>query len=771
MHNNYFYFIKLLLIVKRMLKFKKILGFYIFEVILFVSSLVLFLYTYSNILTKDFHYEFSVLFAFVLSITNGLYVILSKRELKLKYLIVITNMILILIFAICRELYEDYSLFDFDGVKWYIILVFPSVIISTLLSNCVDLFVVKNKYKTIIYFSIWSLSFIRAGFEAYYNPHIYFYSWQIGYFPGLAWDAELTISTLLISYRIAQILIAILLYLSCLELIKINGDFSFKLSKINILILIICLFLPIVLFNRDKLKLTQSFENIVKFLPDSINTLHATIYIDKSKTDSLNLWKAEWLTEFYIKEIIEKLELDEAKIIRPKIFIYNNSDLQKSLTGAGNSNFTKPWLGYINITTLGIGSVLKHELTHVLLAKYGSILGIAYNQGITEGAAMMVEDNYPERTLEEHTKNITKIHGDTLLPYIFKLGGFTNAKESLCYTLSGGFCKWLFEKYGSNKFKKLFSNENFEQTYNQTFNSLTNIYRREIGLAENVNDEIAMKYLYGGSSFFKQSKLRKIGILNYVGLKELQKGNFSLAYKNFSNSLQYGVTSNARTGIIKSLYGDKKYIELLDSVKNFKSDSNAYYLFSTLPETIDALWLLGDTTKALLYCDSINKIDLFSWLNLKGLLRKHFINNLDNYGIKYILTNLMNDSNKLILIKNEVKNSRNYTDSLILKLWMLNITKEKLPINVAIEFEKLLPEILKIDNNYASCIIVYLSSNIVETLLLKDYVRKEIKINKYDSIFGKLNRIKDIYSVKTIKYRKVRELEFLRFVNFLTSKM
>jgi hypothetical protein len=102
---------------------------------------------------------------------------------------------------------------------------------------------------------------------------------------------------------------------------------------------------------------------------------------------------------------------------------------------------------------------------------------------------------------------------------------------------------------------------------------------------------------------------------------------------------------------------------------------------------------------------------------------------------------------------------------------MLNITKEKLPINVAIEFEKLLPEILKIDNNYASCIIVYLSSNIVETLLLKDYVRKEIKINKYDSIFGKLNRIKDIYSVKTIKYRKVRELEFLRFVNFLTSKM
>src|SRR5688572_19161542 len=98
-----------------------------------------------------------------------------------------------------------------EGIIWYLLLVLPSAAIGMILGVSIASLVHRRWPRFLAFIGIWSLSLVRGGFEAVDGPHIYLYCWQVGFYPGGSWDAELPIPSLLLVYRVWHLLIALAL--------------------------------------------------------------------------------------------------------------------------------------------------------------------------------------------------------------------------------------------------------------------------------------------------------------------------------------------------------------------------------------------------------------------------------------------------------------------------------------------------------------------------------------------------------------------------------
>lgn len=776
-------------------------------------------------ITTDTHYEYAALCGFVGSLFFGVYNFYSTAGFAKNLYFCFYLSLALLIASILQNLICSSCALEFEGTMWFVVVVFPTLIISCVVSEAIKLITKKILLQLILYLFFWLLSLIRGAAEAYTNPHIYLYAWQVGYFPGLAWDADTPITNLIIFYRLWHITISICLF----EVVSLfykhkalvfqNEENSSYYAGYSVLqnnyktlklwgISIYAALGVIIIFNKTNLDslLPKNSDNyflstdillVRKCLKDSIKTRFADIYLDKSKADSLQLFKLEHLTDFYILEIAKYFHLEKNNLRRPQIFIYENQEEQKKYTGAGAANFTKPWLNQVNITYSSIGSVLKHELVHILIADYGRFFGVALKQGITEGSATAAQDDFAERTYSQHLSNLCRIHSDTVLNHIYGIGGFANARESLCYFLSGAFTQFLIERYGAEKYLQLFQNEDFIKTYNINFEELVtefkNNYTANLDSNYAGSEELITKYLFSGSSFYKQKCVRKTGSLNALGLVELRNENYAKAIKYFNLSMQFGITNTARTGLIRGLWGKANYRELLDSVKIFSKDTNSYYMISTLMEQADSYWNLGDTTNAIKLCDSIKSLSLSNNQVFRAVLRKYFIkNNFSSLLIRYT-TKPNSFANKLLLLKNILAECKTKNDTLLIELLRLNLLKDKAPMRVTSEFEKLkkryflqnlfsqsdkmLHDTLTnfdkkkqfMSNQDLRFLLFSMYVNLLDCYLMNDFLRNQLFVESYESIVKDINRIKDLTTPKTSKYRALQGKEFINFVNYLSS--
>lgn len=522
-----------------------------------------------------------------------------------------------------------------EGIAWYGTLVPVSAAISAVLAVLVRLLVCRRWVRLCAFLMFWSVSLFRGAWEGLTGPHIFLYAWQVGFFPGGSWDAELPITPLLLAYRAGHLLIAGLLALVIVELARHrNGGEqpggAYRTAGARALVatglLAAMIIIPLVL-HRSDLGLTRTHTWLREELGDSYRTRFATIYYHAPTTDSLDIWQAAHLTDFHIAELAGMLGIPENDIEPVTLYLYGSSGEEKRLVGTSSAAFTKPWLRTLNMSFGGVGSTLRHELVHVMLAPYGNPLGISLSQGLLEGSAMALENDYLWRTLHEYARAMYAFDLAPSPEAIMGVGGFSSRRASVSYVLAGSFSRWLIERYGMKRYLDAFAWGDFDGAYQRSLSELSTEYRAFIDSLPPppASQRAAMRHLFGGGSFFFQKCLRRIGSLNGAGYEALGQERYGKALESFQRSLEHGINYGARAGVLQALAGLGQYRELLDSSRVYAGDTAGYPLLPYVIEQGDAMWALGDIAGARRMYDSMLALDVSRGLSLRAALRRYFL--------------------------------------------------------------------------------------------------------------------------------------------------
>jgi hypothetical protein len=268
---------------------------------------------------------------------------------------------------------------------------------------------------------------------------------------------------------------------------------------------------------------------------------------------------------------------------------------QKRLVGTSSASFTKPWRRTLSLSFDRVEGTLDHELAHIVLAPYGNVLGISWSNGILEGAAVALEHADDARMLDAHAR---AAYNAGLAPPIGRLmsaTGFASQRSSLSYMLAGSFCRWLIDTYGARRFRDAYASGALEPAYGRTIEQLEREWRTHLSSLEPTPPAMALttRYLYAGGSFFAQRCLRRLATLSGEGFRALAEERYDEALDRFRRSLEEGITSSARAGIVRALHGAGRFRELLDSMAVYERDTAGYWTLPYGVEVSDAMAARG----------------------------------------------------------------------------------------------------------------------------------------------------------------------------------
>lgn len=573
-----------------------------------------------------------------------------------------------------------------EGLAWYLLLVPPAAAISTVLAIFGELLARRRWMGLIFFLLLWSGSLIRGAYEGFTGPHIYLYAWQIGFFPGGSWDAELPITPLLLVYRLAQILLAAGLGAVTIHLSRREPSHSrpqgWPAMGLGIAMASAALALVAV---RPELGLARTDSWLRAELGDSLRTRFATIYYHRPSTDSLTLWRAANLADFYITELAGSLGMPQQQIEPVTIYLYASAAEEKRLVGTSSAAFTKPWARTLNMSFASVGSTLRHELAHVMIAPYGNrLLGVSISQGLIEGSAMALENDYLWRSLHQYVRIMYSFSLAPPAEQIMSVGGFSSRRSSVSYVLAGSFSRWLIDRYGMPKYLEAFPWADFDGVYGKSLHQLSEEYRAFIDSlpAPDSSQLATARHLFGGGSFFFQKCLRRIGTLNAAGYEALAEERYTLALERFRGSIEEGINYGARAGVLRALAGQGSYRELLDSSTSYALDTASYPLLPYLIERGDAHWALGDTASARKLYDSVLALDVSQALSLRAALRVRFMSADTALAglMRVYFTRPTGRLQRLLLLSDAYEMTPEPGTALILALMRSSLTAAELPV-------------------------------------------------------------------------------------------
>jgi hypothetical protein len=483
-----------------------------------------------------------------------------------------------------------------EGLLWYLLLVPASALVAVAVARLARTITSRRWVQVVVFIGLWGASMARGAFEALSGPHIYLYAWQIGFFPGGSWDPELPITPLLLIYRASHVLIAAMLLLALGEIEAVRLGARRRVAGIALPAALVGAIVIALLPLRSDIGLTRTDAWLRTALGDSVRTRFTTIYYDASSTDSLDIWRAANYADFYVWRHARTLGIDERHVPSITFYAYASGAEQKRLVGTSSASFTKPWRRTLNLSFDRVEGTLEHELAHIVLAPYGNLLGVSWSNGILEGSAVALEHGDDAAMLHRHARAAYDVGLAPSVTRVMSATGFAAHRASLSYTLAGSFCRWLIDTYGAKRFVRAYSSGALDDVYDRSVDSLAAEHRRFLDALPPTDAELAItvRHLHGGGSFFLQRCLRRLATLSGMGYRALAEERYDEALDYFRASLDEGITSGARAGIIRALHDSGRHRELIDSMRIYiDRDSLGAQLLPYQIELSDALSAVG----------------------------------------------------------------------------------------------------------------------------------------------------------------------------------
>jgi len=516
-----------------------------------------------------------------------------------------------------------------DVLTWFLLLAPPSAIISCSIGLLCESVTQRRWIGLTLFVVLWFTSLARGGIEALVGPHIFLYTWHIGYFPGGSWSADQPVPDNLLLYRAVGIVTALALCavswaLSLTVRTPITGQKRRRLlAALIVTAFVTCAWLSA----REQLGYARSYEYVEEELGDSMRCTYATIRFRRASVDSLYLWEAARIVDTALADHARFLGVDPHRMPRTQVYLYGSEEEEQRMVGPRSLAYTKPWQQSVHLQASAVAYALRHELAHVALAPYGFVLGIPLSQGLLEGSAVALEGETEWRTLQQYARAAYAAGLAPSAEQIMGIGGFSSIRPQLAYRLAGAFSSWLVRTYGVRRYLEALPTGDLEGTYGVDDTILAKRFRESLDSLP-VPDSLELvgaRYRFGGGGFFLQRCLRRIGTLNARGERALEGGSYVRAIEYFQESLREGVSVGARSGILRAQMAMGRWRQVLDSLEYYRRDSTGIAYLGFEVERGDALWSLGEVQRARDCYARIFRYDISRSLTLRAALRMYFI--------------------------------------------------------------------------------------------------------------------------------------------------
>jgi len=436
-----------------------------------------------------------------------------------------------------------------DGLVFYLEIAYPSAILGGLFGLAFSWLVKKPSKAIVLFIVFWIVTLALSFLPGYFNPQLFTYGWQYGFFPGIVWDESLELTNAYFFSRCDQLLL-VSLFIS----LGFLSQKTNRTDRTHWLLPIFFLALWIVLLTlNDKLGITTSHDAVRSKLTKVLHPVpNCSIYYADSSLTQDELDKIERDVRWYLHNIRDRFSLtDTTKTIN--IYIYPSSDVMFSLIGTRTASISKPWLGELHIAKENLES-LKHEFTHVLLREKGVFpFYVSWSTGLTEGAAMSVEPEYDGiYTLDEHAARILQMHYATGVKEVMSFSGFASNASQKSYVLAGSFSLYLLKTYGPLPFNRVYASLDWKKEYGKPLDSLEAEWKHwlvPMMSPMDAGDSEHFRYYYDRASIIYNPCLRRIGKLEREASVAFRSHHYSDAAMLYGNAIKEGAGISAPFGV------------------------------------------------------------------------------------------------------------------------------------------------------------------------------------------------------------------------------
>ena len=549
------------------------------------------LYLLTLPLTSVFGYEFSALNALLLSFLSGLFsisflksLVKENRKFNVENYLSTLRWMLFLPFAISVINSFIYGFCSFtDGLFFYLVLTFPSVIIGSALGSAI--FVLIKRLRIISFIFLYLLILFIPVLEIYFNPQVYLYNPLFAYFPGTIYDEGLSVNLKLTLYRIFNLMFFIPILIYFIGWAIKGVTFKKRISLLVVAIIIAGLFYFIV---SPSLGFSTAESSLKEYLSYDVESKHFKIHAD-SRIEKEVLQQIVLNQEYYYSKHSNYFKEEPATKIKSYIFL--DSEQKKNLFGAGSADVAKPWLNSIYVSADTWQSTLNHEIAHCFTAGFGTgifKLAARFNPALIEGAAEAADGFYDENSIHYLAslafKNDYRVNLNSMLSSF----SFFGSVSSLSYIYSGSFIEYLTNEYGIEKVKNFYQSNDLDESFATDINSVIKNYEMFLDTLTPLATRDKANYYFGRKSLISKVCPRYISSSLANAWEYYSQKNYNKAKHIYEEILSKTDSYAALIGLSK-FYEDRdslsKAINILDSNLNtFLGTSSEYDLKFRLAE-------------------------------------------------------------------------------------------------------------------------------------------------------------------------------------------
>jgi hypothetical protein len=335
------------------------------------------------------------------------------------------------------------------GLPLYFLLTVPSALLASSLGVLCGS--VAPRRAGLLYALVFLVTLAISLWPIARGPQVFAFHHLGGFYPGPIYDEQIKISRALLFFRGATMLYAVV----CIG-IALRSAPGFALA-------LACGIPALVISARaEALHFRAGASQLDAELGGKLETEHLVLHFPREKT-ALERTLLVQDAEASVRAVLQFLGAPgpAGKI---DVYLYRSAAEKRTLIGAADTSFTKPWLHQIH-TNDGPAPhpILRHELVHALAASIAhgpwGVPGLVPEMALIEGIAVAGDWPPGEFTVHEEARALLDLKLLPELPSLFAPGRFYGESGPRAYTTAGSFVHWLWETRGPAELRAIYAGQ------------------------------------------------------------------------------------------------------------------------------------------------------------------------------------------------------------------------------------------------------------------------------------------------------------------------
>ncbi len=344
----------------------------------------------------------------------------------------------------------------FGALPLYLLLTVPSAALSCTLGVACGFLAPRRAGW--LYAGVFAASLAPAVLPLLRGPQVFAFHHLGGMYPGPIYDEAIAASRALWIFRADTLLYAA----ACAGIALIAGPP--RPRRRGMLALLACGGAAVWLsLQAERFHWKASASQIDRELGGRIETAHLVLHFPREKKDEERALLAKD-AETDVRAVARFFAIEPGGKI--DVYLYRSAEEKRTLIGAAETSFTKPWLRQIHTNDAPAPHpILRHELVHAIGAQiargpWGVPGGFVPQMALVEGVAVAGDWPAGEFTLHEEARALRELRLLPDLGRLFRPARFYAESGRRAYTTAGSFLRWVWETRGASFVDRIYAASN-----------------------------------------------------------------------------------------------------------------------------------------------------------------------------------------------------------------------------------------------------------------------------------------------------------------------